>query len=150
MLEKMEDYVEKEENIKLKDYLDKEKIAEPKDFFQSTVEKIWISKLPIKNSLKYNLIKNLGGVHNFYNASLDDLIDLGTSENAILKIHDLDLREECFKDYEYMQKNKIEIISIEENEYPEKLKQIDDMPIVIYVKGNKNILNNEAVRNCRF
>jgi predicted Rossmann fold nucleotide-binding protein DprA/Smf involved in DNA uptake len=148
-MSKMRDYFDKEKDIKYS-MNDNTIFKETKDFYQSNIEKIWVSKLQIKNSLKYNLIQELGGIHNFYNASLDDLVDLDVNEKAILKIHDLNLREECIKDYEYMQKNQIEIISIEDKEYPYKLKEIDDMPIVIYVKGDKNILNNEAVRNSRF
>ena len=41
-----------------------------------------------------------------------------------------------------MEKNNIDIISIEDNEYPELLRKIYSPPINIYIIGNKNILNN--------
>lgn len=44
-----------------------------------------------------------------------------------------------------MQKNNIEIISIEDKEYPQLLKEIYDPPICLYVKGNKQILNKRAL-----
>lgn len=44
-----------------------------------------------------------------------------------------------------MQKNNISIISIEDKEYPQLLKEIYDPPICLYVKGNKQILNNQAL-----
>ena len=51
----------------------------------------------------------------------------------------------------YMQENKIEIISIFEKEYPENLKNIYDPPVCLFIKGNKNILNNQniAIIGCR-
>ena len=44
-----------------------------------------------------------------------------------------------------MKKNKIEIITIEDKEYPQKLKQIYDPPKILYIKGNKKILNNKSI-----
>lgn len=49
-----------------------------------------------------------------------------------------------------MQKNNIEIIGFLDKEYPINLKNIDDKPICFYIRGNSKILNNSAVRNCRF
>lgn len=50
-------------------------------------------------------------------------------------------------------KNKIEVINIFDKYYPKSLKNIYDPPIVLYIKGNKKILNNKSVaiigcRNC--
>ena len=45
----------------------------------------------------------------------------------------------------YMEKNNIQIIKITDKEYPEKLKQIYDPPKILYVKGNKNILNEKSI-----
>lgn len=50
-----------------------------------------------------------------------------------------------------MQKENIELINIEDKNYPEKLKQIYDKPISLYIKGNVEILNSFslAVIGCR-
>lgn len=45
----------------------------------------------------------------------------------------------------YMQENNIDIIHINENAYPQNLKQIYDPPISLYIKGNKDILNNKNI-----
>lgn len=47
--------------------------------------------------------------------------------------------------------NQIITISIESNNYPEKLKKIYDPPKVLYVLGNEQILNNDsiAIVGCR-
>lgn len=58
------------------------------------------------------------------------------------------------KAYEaYMDKNGITMITIEDKVYPDKLKNMYDSPVVLYVKGNYKILNNKAIaiigsRNC--
>lgn len=50
-----------------------------------------------------------------------------------------------------MLKNNIDIISIHDKEYPANLKQIYNPPIHLYIRGNKNILNNIniAIVGCR-
>lgn len=55
----------------------------------------------------------------------------------------------------YLLENNIEILTIYDKFYPEKLKHIYDPPIVLYLKGDKNILNNLSLaiigsRNCSF
>lgn len=54
---------------------------------------------------------------------------------------------------EYMKKNSINMITIQDDIYPQKLRNIYDPPIALYVKGNSQILNNESIaiigsRNC--
>lgn len=50
-----------------------------------------------------------------------------------------------------MERNNIDIISINEEEYPKILKEIYDPPISLYIKGNTEILNNKsiAIVGCR-
>ena len=51
----------------------------------------------------------------------------------------------------YMDQNQIKVISIYDKNYPEKLKNIYDKPIVLYVKGDEKILNDFslAIVGCR-
>ena len=51
----------------------------------------------------------------------------------------------------YIEKNNIDIITILDKDYPDKLKNIYDPPAYIYVKGNKDILNKFgiAIVGCR-
>lgn len=44
-----------------------------------------------------------------------------------------------------MKKNNIDIISIEDKQYPNILKEIYDPPICLYIRGNKEILNNKSI-----
>lgn len=50
-----------------------------------------------------------------------------------------------------MIKNSIDIISIQDEEYPEILKNIYDPPLYLYIRGNKKILkeNSIAIVGCR-
>ena len=54
---------------------------------------------------------------------------------------------------EYMEKNSIKMITIQDEKYPEKLRNIYDPPVVLYVKGNEKILPIPSIaiigsRNC--
>lgn len=45
----------------------------------------------------------------------------------------------------YMKKNNIQMITINDNDYPEKLKNIYDKPVVLYALGNIKCLNNASL-----
>ena len=66
----------------------------------------------------------------------------------ILKSKDNNLLEYHIR---YMEKNNINIISIDDEEYPKILKEIYDPPISLYVKGEMQNLkeNNIAIVGCR-
>ncbi|MCI9063214.1 MAG: DNA-protecting protein DprA [Clostridia bacterium] len=56
-----------------------------------------------------------------------------------------DLKVYVQKHLEYMERNNIDIIFIEDKEYPSLLKEIYSPPLCLYVKGDKNILNNVSI-----
>ena len=109
------------------------------------IEKIWLSRIKISNKMKMKLIKKLGSIKNFYNCSLDDLVYFNVSDKYIKEILDLNLRKRIFDEYEYLKQNSIGILSFEDDEYPMKLRQIDDFPLVLFYKGDINILGNDGV-----
>ncbi len=108
-------------------------------------EYIWFSNLELENKSKFELIEKVGSVYDLYKSSLDDLVYLNIKDNIINKILDKSLREKTFYDLEYMEKNGIDIISFSDNEYPKNFKLLIDKPICFYIKGNKKILDDEAV-----
>lgn len=71
-----------------------------------------------------------------------------TTANSILNNENKQIIDKHIK---YMYSNQIDIISIKDKEYPQLLKQIYDFPISLYIKGNKDILNdyNIAMVGCR-
>ena len=73
------------------------------------------------------------------------MIKNGINEKDAIKIIEPKYRKDLDKYLEYMQKNNIEILTIYDKEYPKKLKEIYDPPVVLYVKGNKEILKEKAI-----
>ena len=49
------------------------------------------------------------------------------------------------REWEILQKRKIEVLGLLEKNYPEKLSQINDPPPILYCKGKKEILNKPSV-----
>ena len=87
-----------------------------------------------------------------YSLNKKDLLKIkGIGNETINNILDEKTREDVDKHISYMLKNNINIISIVDKEYPDNLKEIYDFPISLYVKGNKDILNNKniAIIGCR-
>ena len=75
------------------------------------------------------------------------------SEEIISDLTNFLYKKDLEKYANYMQKNKIEIVKYNDDRYPSKLKDIDNKPIVLYMKGNLDNINNESVaivgsRNC--
>lgn len=87
-----------------------------------------------------------------YTLNKNDLLKIkGIGNETINNILDKKIRKEVDKHISYMLKNNINIISIQDKEYPNNLKEIYDFPISLYIKGNKEILNNKniAIIGCR-
>ena len=98
------------------------------------------------------MLNKFESVENIWNAKKEDLIKVdGIGEKIANEILNEKYRKDLTKYLEYMIKNKIDIITIEDALYPQKLKQIYDMPAILYVKGNKEILNDKgiAIIGCR-
>lgn len=113
---------------------------------------VWFSKLDRLSIKKKHMLIKYKTVKEIYEFSKRKLKSLKyLSEKNIENIMDKNIRNEAYKDLEYIEKNNIEIININDKRYPENLKQIYDPPISIYVKGNENILNKEsiAIVGCR-
>lgn len=56
-----------------------------------------------------------------------------------------EIKQDVNRHLKFMKENNIEIISIEDKEYPVLLKNIYNPPINLYIRGNKNILNNLSI-----
>ena len=109
------------------------------------IEKIWFSRIKISNRVKRNLVQKFGNIKNFYKCSLDDLVYFNVNDKYIKEILDLNLRKRIVYEYDFLKRNNIGILSFEEDKYPMKLKQIDDFPLVLFYKGDINILENDGV-----
>lgn len=78
-----------------------------------------------------------------YNLEFKELIDIIQRKISSRKIsYNFDLlKKEKEKIFELCYKNNIEIISLLDDEYPKKLINIDDKPILLYIQGNKEMLD---------
>ena len=114
--------------------------------------------------LWFSLIKNVGSrkklklleiyktPEKIYSLGAEELLKInGFGPETVKNI--LESKNENLINYhlKYMKENKIEIINIFEKEYPENLKKIYDPPVCLFIKGDKNILNNPniAIIGCR-
>lgn len=105
---------------------------------------IWLSKIKSIGIKKYNiLIGKYKTLNNLWNADRMKLTQIkGIGEKTVSDLLDSKYRTDLDKYLEYMIRNKIEIISIDDKRYPKRLKKIYDPPLVIYAKGDIRNLNN--------
>ena len=106
----------------------------------------------------FSLIKNLGNARGrillekfknperIYNAKKSDLENIkGIGEKLIENIIDIETKENVDKNIKLLQKNNVNIVTIEDKEYPTRLKNIYDYPLYLYIKGNEKILNENCI-----
>ena len=114
---------------------------------------IWFSLLKdIGSKIRQRLLEKYQTPELIYNATREELLQIqGIGEVLAEKILNYKIKEEVEKHIEYMENNSIDIISINDEEYPKSLKEIYDPPISLYIKGNKSILNQKsiAIVGCR-
>lgn len=93
-----------------------------------------------------NLIKKFKTIKNIFNASINELKEVKLlDEKLIQSILDPKNKIIAKMHVKYMIQNEIDIISIEDDEYPRNLMQIYNPPICLYIKGNKQVFINKSI-----
>lgn len=114
---------------------------------------LWFSLIKgLGSKKKQELLKIYKTPQIIYNLKREELLKVNViGENSIKNILDDTIKKCINKHMEYMLNNQIDMITIYDKEYPQILKQIYDFPVCLYIKGNKEILNNEsiAIIGCR-
>ena len=114
---------------------------------------IWLSLIKNIGSKRIKiLLEKYKRPEIIYNLTKKELLEIdGIGEKLADSILDSNIRGSVNRHISYMQKHSIDIISILDKEYPSLLKEIYDPPTQLYIKGNKNILNNPsiAIIGCR-
>lgn len=114
---------------------------------------IWLSLIRgIGNKKKQMLLERYETPERIYNLNSKEVTNIKElTKEAINNILDKNIRNKIENHIEYIQKNNIKLITIKDKEYPAKLKNIYDPPIVLYIKGDINILDNRsiAIIGCR-
>lgn len=81
------------------------------------------------------LISYFGSAKNAWEAKFEDFLDLGWAHNftedIVKQRQSIDLESEMNK----INRQKIKLITLEDNDYPQLLKEISDPPFLLYVKG---------------
>lgn len=105
---------------------------------------IWFSKIERLGSIKKQKLLEIfnNDIEKIWNATKEELQQIeGVGEKIVKEILNEKYRIGLEKEIEKMEKEQVMLISIYDENYPKKLKQIYDRPICLFVKGNIKILN---------
>ena len=103
---------------------------------------IWLSILDFKPIEKLQLIQIIGTPEKIFKLTEKQLREYTNSEEIIRKIINIEKRQEAEKILNQIEKENIKLITIMDKEYPKKLHRIYDKPILLYAKGNTNLLKS--------
>lgn len=107
---------------------------------------IWLSRIEGLNPKFLNdLLEKYKSPKIIWEKTKEELIEDGIKEIYVKEITNEFYRQGLNRYLNYMKQNNIEMITIKDKEYPDKLKLIYDPPILLYIKGNKKILNEKSV-----
>jgi len=111
--------------------------------------KYWVWFSLIKNlgsKRKLELLKKYKDPKNIYNEKKEELLKInGIGEKIAEEIINKQIKLEVEKHIRFMKDKNINILNINDEKYPKKLKEIYDPPISIYYKGNIEAINNKSV-----
>lgn len=113
---------------------------------------IWLSRIENINTIVlYQLLEKYKEPENIWKLNFTQLVKEGLDFYTAQSIIEPVYRENLEKYLVYMKKNHIELITYRDKQYPKLLRNISDFPIVLYVKGNKEIFNQDiiAIVGCR-
>ena len=114
---------------------------------------IWLSLIKgLGAKRKGMLIDKFKDPSVIYNLKEKDFLNIkGIGEETIKNLLDEKIKQNLGKHINFMAKNDIDIISINDENYPQILKHIYDPPISLYIRGNHKILNTKsiAIVGCR-
>lgn len=106
---------------------------------------IWFSNLDISNKNKLKLLEKVGNTEIVWNLNKRDFIKLEFSEKCIEKIFDDNKKKNLEKYNNFMEKEKIDLILCNSKKYPTSLKNIDNRPAFLYIRGNLENLYEDCV-----
>ena len=113
---------------------------------------IWFSRIKNLGSIKKQKLLKKYKIEEKWNLKQEELMSINEiGEKTAKEILNPKYKIGIENMINQMKKEKIKLINIDDANYPEKLKQIYDKPISLYVKGNVEILSSFslAVIGCR-
>lgn len=115
---------------------------------------VWLTSIPGIGSVTFSkLLDFFGNLENIWNANKNDFLELPIKQDIKDKIMDNSYKNRIDSILDNIYKNNIQIITKEDNVYPQKLKFIKRSPPILFLKGNSNLLNKFSIaivgsRNC--
>ena len=104
---------------------------------------IWLNFIEMSTDKKVRLIEYFGSARRVFEASEDELLEAKLlSDRQIKLLLDKNLKK-AEKEYKKAEKYGVEFVCLEDDIYPKNLMNIYDPPILLYTKGNKNLLKKE-------
>lgn len=105
--------------------------------------RLWFARIEISNKIKRKLLDEFTEEEIFV-LDIDELIDLGLTENQVLKILDVKYKDGIDELLIRQIKEGIKQLKYTDKLYPELLKEIPDNPVYIFVKGDVTVLNSTS------
>lgn len=115
---------------------------------------IWLSRIEGVGPIKIKqLLENYKTPKEIWGLKKEELLkNMGVGEVTANQILNEKYKSNLEKYVEYMEKYHIGMITILDEDYPKNLKNIYDAPVILYYKGNKQLLHNNksiAIVGCR-
>lgn len=111
------------------------------------LEKIALTKIKgIGPKLSRILLAYNGSIEEIFRCSKKQLLTIpGINENIANTIVSKNFIKQAEEEYSFILKHAIQILWIEDENYPMRLKNCEDSPILLYFKGNANLNPSRAV-----
>lgn len=108
---------------------------------------IWFARIQgLRNCLKQQLLDNYQTPQNIWHLSKQQLLKVkGMNEIIANQILDKTYRKDLASYCQYMQAYQIQILTQQDKDYPVLLKSIYDAPVMLFLRGNRKILNNTMI-----
>ncbi len=109
---------------------------------EKRVKWLWLTQnAGISRSKVRKLLADVGSVDDIYNASKSDYLKLAyLDEGNVEKLADKDVSN-LDAIVGIMDKYRVRLLTVDSDDYPEDLKQIDDYPVLMYTRGREINLN---------
>ena len=108
---------------------------------EKLIYKIALSMIPgVGGILARNLLAYVGSVEGIFSEPLKSLMKIpGIGEVNARRIKQKEIIQKAEKEISYIETNKIKLLFYTDKDYPRRLKNCVDAPLLIYTKGNMNL-----------
>jgi len=91
------------------------------------------------------LIAVFGSANDILSQGPRGLLEQGLNQNLVTNIVHFPKDKFLEREYNLLQQNQAQVIDISQDSYPLSLKQVNHAPIVLYIKGNHQLLDSPAL-----